>query len=208
MLKVIDVDRVTGKIDWEKVAQTDVDAAIIWVGSRGSGADGKLVTDSMCVRNLCGAIFEYIPVGLAFSSQAVTEADAIEEADYVDSILRDGSISPSSIPLPVYVERGWRYYRDCHHLRDWITKKQRTDCVIAFCERIKELGYKPGVCSSEYWFKEMFELDRLLSYSIWVNGGCRDEPDIPHDVWAYTDSGEFDGITDCVFVSWFNEGTR
>ena len=37
---------------------------------------------------------------------------------------------------------------------DGLGVEDRTKCAIAFCERVKELGYKPGVYASTTWYRK------------------------------------------------------
>ena len=46
--------------------------------------------------------------------------------------------------------------------------EDRTKCAIAFCERVKELGYKPGVYASTTWYRKRVDYNTLRSrYTIW-----------------------------------------
>lgn len=84
---VIDVSQFQGAIDWAKVAP-QVSAAIIRLGYRGYGAAGTLCTDPMYQRNMDGAIAAGLPVGVYWCSQALNDAEALDEARYCVDKLR------------------------------------------------------------------------------------------------------------------------
>ena len=73
----VDVGKFQGTIDWQKVAASGVDFAMIRLGYRGYET-GKLVMDSYAVQNLEGAAAAGLPVGVYFFSQAVTIEEAVE----------------------------------------------------------------------------------------------------------------------------------
>ena len=57
--------------------------AFIRVGVRGYGQEGKLVLDEKFEDNVKGATAAGIKVGVYFFSQAITDEEALEEADLV-----------------------------------------------------------------------------------------------------------------------------
>ena len=67
----IDVSKYQGSIDWEQVAQSGVEFAMIRVGYRGNQS-GKIVMDSQFETNVRNALAAGIEVGIYFFSQKVT----------------------------------------------------------------------------------------------------------------------------------------
>ena len=51
----IDVSVYQGEIDWQKVADAGIDFAIIRVGYRGYGSEGKMMPDKYFTQNIEGA---------------------------------------------------------------------------------------------------------------------------------------------------------
>ena len=78
----IDVSKYQGKINWQKVAADGVEFAFLRLGLRGYES-GKLVEDETFAANIKGALDNGIKVGVYFFSQAVTEEEAVEEANFV-----------------------------------------------------------------------------------------------------------------------------
>ena len=66
---------------------------------------------------------------------------------------------------------------------DGLGVEDRTKCAIAFCERVKALGYKPGVYASTTWYRKRVNYNTLRSrYTIWnAHYGVSSSP-IGHDM--------------------------
>ena len=82
----IDVARYQGTIDWEAVARSGIDFAMVRVGYR-SMADGSIKPDPNGRYNLQEAAKAGIPLGVYFFSTAVTEEEAKEEAAWVADVI-------------------------------------------------------------------------------------------------------------------------
>lgn len=184
----VDVSAFCGDIDWDKVKDSGVDFAIIRLGGRGYGRDGKLYKDERAVEYLTEAKKAGLKVGGYFYSQAVTTEEAIEEADYAKSVLGD-------IKLDYPLVYDWEIVKDDEARTDNITPAQATACAKAFCARVKELGYKPMIYSPgrELYFK--YDLSQLTDIDIWY---C-EYSDLPNfyyefSMWQYSSTGRVDGI--------------
>lgn len=195
--RIIDVSQFNGSIIWPSLA-SQVDGVIIRAGYRGYGSSGTLVTDTNFVANISGATSANIPVGVYFLSQAINESEAMAEANFVNDLIKRYKIS-----LPVYFDSEWSHTPHTGRA-DTITAVTRTNCAIAFCNRIKTLGYTPGIYASESWFNSMMQFSRLSSFNIWVAKYSSVKPNISrYDAWQYSDSGRLTGISGNVDMSYF-----
>lgn len=80
----IDVSEFQGEeIDWKRVKKSGVEFAIIRLGYRAYGESGDLVMDAMYEQNMEGALDAGLDVGVYFFSQAISAAEAVEEAEFV-----------------------------------------------------------------------------------------------------------------------------
>ena len=82
----VDVSEYQGDVDWEQVKAAGMDFAMLRIGYRGM-TEGRLNPDESFERNFTGATDAGLFVGAYFFSQAVTEEEAVEEANYVISLL-------------------------------------------------------------------------------------------------------------------------
>lgn len=201
--KGIDVSSFQGVIDWESVAQDGVEFAIIRMGIRGYGT-GKLVVDEQFEANIEGALAAGLDVGVYFFSAAVSEEEAIEEADFLIE-----AMAPYGIQCTVVLD-----IEDVNSdsaRTNGLTKEQWTDHAIAFCERVKAAGYTPMIYGNLQSFMLMLDLTRLEEYDKWFAAY------IPYfyypydfEVWQYSDSGTVSGISEPVdlnisFYDWTSQ---
>ena len=154
----IDVSSYQGDIDWDAVAADDIDYAMVRVGYRGYG-NGTLNTDKNYVQNIKGAMNAGLKTGAYFFAQAITVEEAIEEADYVISLL-DGL----KIDGPVAYD--WEMH-DATYRVYGTTPEMATACAVAFCERIKEAGYTPMVYGGTYVSYMKYDQGALSKYLSW-----------------------------------------
>ncbi len=186
-LKGIDVSRHQGKIDWKKVAADGVSYAFIRVGFRGS-TEGKLVEDEYFKDNIEGALDNNINVGIYFYTQAITEEEAVEEADFVIDLIKKYDVT---YPVVLDIEEtGSSTARTAQ-----MSQEDYTKATIAFCERIKEAGYTPMIYGNLKTFMIMLDLEKLEVYEKWF--AYYETPVyFPYEfsVWQYSSKGKVDGI--------------
>ena len=132
----IDVSKWQGTIDWAKVPAK----AFIRIGYRGYGSAGTLALDSCFEKNLTGAIANGKLAGFYFFSQAVNADDGRAEADYAVKALNGRGKG-----LPIFFDAEYSGEASHKGRADGISKDARTAAAKAFCERVAELGYLPGV---------------------------------------------------------------
>lgn len=187
-LEGIDISSYSGDINWEKVKNSGVDFVIIRIGGRGYGKEGALYTDDKALEYIEGAHNAGLKVGGYFFSQAIHVEEAVEEADYVKSILGD-------IKLEFPVAYDWEIIKDEDARTDNVSAAEATNCARAFCDRIIEHGYKTMLYSPsrELYFK--YDLSRLADIDIWY---C-EYSDVPtfyyqFSMWQYSSTGRVDGI--------------
>lgn len=182
----IDVSSYNREIDWEKVAESDIDYAIIRCGYRGA-TSGSLILDSYFKDNCRQAMKADIPIGIYFFSQAMNVTEAIEEASMVIEQCRLYMID---YPIFVNSESAGGAGR-----ADDLSKDERTEIIRAFCQTIENSGYEAGVYASENWWKNHLDSERLTEYHTWL-AQYKEEPDYEgfYDFWQYTSKGTVEGI--------------
>ena len=187
--KGIDVSKFQGEIDWNKVKTDGVEYAFIRMGYRGYGSSGKMVTDETFEDNIKGAIANGIDVGVYFFSQAVTEEEAIEEANYVLDAIEGYDIT---YPIVIDIEE----VTDPDARTADLTKEQWTKNCIAFCETVKNAGYTPMIYGNLKTFFIMLDMEQLEDYDKWF-AQYDTEVYFPYEftIWQYTDEGTVDGIS-------------
>ena len=192
---VIDVSSHNGAINWSVVK--GIDGVIIRLGYRGYSY-GTLEKDTQYLVNIHGCMNNNIPFGVYWFTTAINAAEGKAEADFVLNIIKNYKIS-----FPVFIDSEYSN-KNQNGRSDKLSKSARTEAVRAFCERIKEAGYIPGVYASESWFKNQLDMSQL-PYRIWCAKYSSSKPTYPEeiDAWQYTSSGKVTGITGSVDYSYW-----
>ena len=186
----IDVSKFQEKIDWEKVKDDGIDFVIMRCGYRGYGS-GKIVEDETFEYNIKTCNELGIDAGVYFFTDAKNVAEGEEEADFVLDLLEEYD---AKLQLPIVIDVEQSSNPSKSRTKN-VTPEERTDIVIAFCERVKEAGYEPMIYGNLKSHMRMTEIDRLEEYRKWF-AYFRTPLRYPYkfDIWQYTDKGKVDGI--------------
>ncbi|MBR3769787.1 MAG: hypothetical protein IKL06_04575 [Lachnospiraceae bacterium] len=189
--KGIDVSRFQGKIDWNAVAADGVSFAFIRVGNRGYGS-GAVLQDDTFERNIKGANAAGVKAGVYFFSQAVTEAEAVEEANFVLE-----QIAPYQIDCPVVCDM--EMIAGDEGRADSLTPEQRTQMIKTFCDTIAAAGYTPMIYMNLELAAIRINLEELESYDKWF-AYYNPEMYFPYEytVWQYSEKGTVAGVPEKV----------
>ncbi|MBR5762721.1 MAG: hypothetical protein IKX87_11940 [Lachnospiraceae bacterium] len=184
----IDVSTWNGTIDWKQVAKSGVSYAIIRCGYRGT-TYGSLVEDNKFASNIKNASDAGIKVGVYFFTQAVSEAEAVEEASMCLSLVEGYKLS---YPIFVDVESGSGNAR-----ANGLSKEARTAIVKAFCKTISNSGYKAGVYANKNWLNTKLNATELTAYTIWLAqyASAPTYNTTRYDLWQYSSQGSIKGIS-------------
>ena len=188
----IDISRFQGNIDWEAVAGDGIDFAIIRAGGRyyGRYGSGALYEDELFDQNMQGAIEAGLDVGAYFFSCAITVEEALAEADLLLSKLEPYR---EHVTCPVVCD--WEYLGGDQGRTYGVASETITDCVAAFCDRVREAGYTPMLYFNKYCGYTKIDLRDLKQYSFWL-AEYNDDPSFLYDFqfWQYSDKGRVAGI--------------
>lgn len=133
----VDVSSYQGDIDWNAVREAGAEFAIVRVGFRGYGT-GAIVEDSRFLQNVQGAKAAGLEVGVYFYSQALTEAEAEEEALFtLERVQALGLTGPVAYDLEFYTADEAR--------TDALTGQQATLNAAAFCQVLETAGLRSVV---------------------------------------------------------------
>lgn len=185
--KGIDVSKYQESINWKKVADDEVEYAFIRLGIRGY-TEGEILVDDTFQENIEGALDNDIDVGVYFFTQATSEAEAEEEAEFVIDSIEDYEVSyPIVIDIESVSNRNAR--------TNELTKEERTKYCIAFCEKIKEAGYTPMIYGNLKTFMLMLDMEQLEDYDKWI-AYYDEQMYFPYafKIWQYTNTGKVSGI--------------
>lgn len=183
----IDVANYHGRIDWEAVADSGVDFAMIRMGYRKMNVGG-LETDDNFKANISGADLYGINVGIYFCSQAVNEKEAIEEAEYVINSIRGYNVT---YPVVIDLDHVSTYTARSYE----ISAEERTKVCLAFCNRIKEAGYRPMISADETYLLLGMHIGELNGIDIRYKQSSPDSSyPYSYTILRYSSDGEIAGV--------------
>lgn len=189
------------KIDWKQVKDSGVSFVIIRAGYR-SISSTSMYKDPYFEEHIEGALAAGLQVGVYFYSQAITETEALEEASYLLSIIKDYKIT-----YPVCFD--WEPASGTRVRNANLTKTEATNIAKKFLSTIKGYGYDTMLYSYHSAIKEFFYMDQLSDHKAWVayyyskykNTGVQyqvgdplPEETYPYQMWQYTSTATVPGI--------------
>lgn len=187
MKPIIDVSAFQGTINW-KVVSGNIEAAIIRLGYRGYG-NGRIVYDTKYKENRAACEALGIPFSLYFFPTSITDAEAIEEADF---IIREAK--GMKFVLPIFLDS--EYAEGSGKGRsDQLNRADRTRFLRIICERLQANGIPAGVYASTSWIKNRLDASQL-PFSWWV-AQWASKLSYSGDwlIWQYTGKGSVPGIS-------------
>lgn len=205
----IDVSKYQGNIDWAKAKANGVEFAIIRVGYRGSSS-GTLNEDEYYKKNIEGALAQGIRVGVYIFSQAITEDEAIAEANYVISRVYKYNIT---LPIVIDYEYSGSNGTDGRLFEANLSKDEATAVCKAFCETVKNAGYTGMVYANRSMLTSGLNAEEIAKdYHIWLaHYTATTNYTGTYDFWQYSSKG--DGQTygmQSQYVDmnyWYDDGT-
>lgn len=186
----VDISKDQSYIDFNKLKKAGCDFVMIRVGARGYQS-GQITIDDYFSDNLKRANDADLEVGVYFMSQAVTEDEAIEEANKVKELVGDYKLS---YPVCVMMETGGSDARRT----DGLSKNDRTTILRAFLKTTKDNGFKPLLYGNKDFFINSIELSKVIGdFDMWLTDVSEEFPDYPYkySIWQYENKGTIDGIS-------------
>ena len=199
----VDISNNQGNIDWQRVAATDVNAAMVRVGYRGTQT-GRIFADDSYITNINGALQNGLPVGVYFYSQAITPEEASEEADFMLE-----KISDYLIILPVAIDFEFACAKDgsltgrLYNAK--LSREETTRIAEAFCEKIASAGYTPMVYGNDDMLSKHMYVERISQkYKIWLASyHMKAVYEGNYFFWQFSNQGMVDGINGSVCLNFW-----
>lgn len=182
----IDVSEHNGTLDWAKIRASGISFAIIRTGY------GVRHKDAQFENNLRGALAQGIPVGVYHFSYALTAAGAASEADYVLSLLEPWR---EQISLPVFFDFEYDTVRYAEDNGVTLGKQSFNDHAVAFLEKVKAAGYRPGIYYNLDYKNRFVDDSRLGGYVQWYAQYNSTASWTGYDLWQYSSSHTIGGLS-------------
>lgn len=195
----IDVSIFQGTIDWNSVAKSNVDFAIIRCATTNI-SDSTYMADKNFSKNYSGAVSAGINVGSYMYTSAASKS---EMKSNIDSMLKTLGNRKFDLPIFLDVEQASR--------QTALGKSKLTDILLYGCSLIEDAGFKAGVYANYNWLTNYVDPNKIRSagYEIWMarypSGSYAVDPS-GYDysnmclTWQYSSRGKISGISGNVDV--------
>lgn len=186
----VDVSKHTGTINFTSVKAAGVDYVMIRLGSRGYST-GQIALDENFKENIEGAIAAGLEVGVYFYSQAITQEEALQEANFVIQNLEPYR---ASVKYPVAFDM--EFVSNDKSRVDGLSREDKTTVAAAFLEGVKAAGYVPMIYGDKEWLIKEIDMTKLQNFDVWLSQET-DIPDYPYQytMWQYSTEGVLNGIS-------------
>lgn len=198
----IDVSAYQTDIDWTAVRSAGIEFAFVRVGYRAYGA-GTLWADTYFDKNMDGAAAAGVHTGIYIFSQATTQDEAIEEAQYILD-----RIGTHVVDMPIVLD--FEFASDSKGTTGRLksanlSKTDATNVCLAFCQTIQNAGYTPMIYANMDMLNNHLNADTLAaSYPIWLANYTTNTPYIGQfSYWQYASNGSVPGITGNVDMDFY-----
>ena len=189
-MKVIDVSKHQGNINWHAVKAAGVDTAIIHCGF---GDDIPSQDDPFWRANVERARAAGLRIGAYLYSYADSVIHAQSEAAHAIRLLQG-----ISLDLPIF------YDMEDENTTGKCSPVLLGDMAEIFCKALQDAGYQVGIYANKYWFTNKLTDPRFGQWDKWVaqyHDVCTYEGEKVG--WQYTSTGSVDGVQGNVDISEF-----
>lgn len=191
MLKIIDVARYQGTIDWDAVKADGVQGAMLKTVSTNNREFGGLYIDPYFERNYAECKRVGIPVGAYYYTYAQDKAYAEKELALFKQAITGKQFE---LPLVVDVE---------DNLLKPLSANALTDLVEYAVQKVESWGCYAMIYTYLYYQNTELNMTRLSKYDLWLAAHRDIRPSAPaHSIWQYTSDGSIKGVNGRCDVNW------
>lgn len=187
----IDVSEHQHGIDWAQVAGAGIQFAFIRIGNRGA-TEGGLDVDDYFLQNAYQAALNGIAVSGYFFSQALTEQEVLEEAEF--TLEQVAQAQQLGVAFEAIAYDHERVNVEGARAND-ISGEQLSANTATFCNQMMLAGFDTLVYGNK---RDLLRLNEsvLKNYPLWFAEYDVQSPTAPFDfaIWQYSNAGHILGI--------------
>ena len=203
----------TTLLDWSKIHDAGINFAFVRVASRDS-KDGSIYEDTAADSHIKAALKNNVNVGLYVFSQALTEKEAQEEAEF---LLKQIKKYGWDVTLPLVIDRENGSYNRL--VGGKLSKTKETAICQAFADTVTKAGYQASVYASYAWVKSYINTDKLENCGIWIarynntttsnskSGTAYADVPYDYDFWQYSSTAKVDGYSGSLDTNFWYKDT-
>lgn len=156
----MDISNYQGTVDFEKAKQSGIEFVMIKVAARGYES-GQVNIDDKFVEYANGATTAGLPIGVYVTSSAITDVEAVEEANFAIA-----AAANYNVKYPIVLDFT-RVSNDSSRT-DKLTNIERTAIINKFCETVRSYQMTPAICASRDFLIANINLTDLKSCDVWL----------------------------------------
>lgn len=185
----VDISKHTGSVSFPRIKAAGIDYVMIRLGSRGYST-GQITLDENFKENIEGAIEAQLDIGVYFYSQAITQDEAIQEANFVVQNLEPYR---AHIKYPIAFNMG--FVSNDKSRIEGLSREDKTAVTSSFMEGIRAAGYVPMIYGDKEWLIKEIDMTKLQDFDVWLSQE-EEIPDYPYrySMWQYNTDGVVNGI--------------
>ena len=191
----IDLNNSCSVADLSALKEAGITFVMLRSISRNPGS-GVITPDESFANFAALAQKEELPIGVYADSAAVTEEEAVEEANYAIASAQSVSAKyPVAISLADLSDQDARMGK--------LSNVQRTKIVKAFCDQVRSFGLKPMIRGRKEDLITKLNLEDLTAYDIWVEDQGTESDGHPYftdypyvfTIWRYGNGSQMQPAT-------------
>lgn len=183
MKNIIDISEHNGTIDFNKVKQDGIEGIILRVGWIGNKQNHTIDKKFDVYYKACSTL--KIPIGVYVYSYCTSLETLKQGTNWVLEKLNYYTSNYKKAELPIFLDLE-------DNTIQGLGKTNLTNQALEFCKMIESKGYKAGVYASKSWFTNLIDVNKLITYKIWLaewNGKQNHTANFNVDLWQYTSNG-------------------
>ncbi len=203
----IDVSEHNKTIDFNKVKADGIDFVYVRVGYTGyTKKKFSLNYDPYYQENITNALAAGLQVGVYWYSQALSENEAVQEANMLLNV-----IGSYNITLPVVDDYEFAGVGSSGRLDSAnLSKAQMTANSLAFLNRVSQMGYTPCLYANYSFLKNRVDASQISSVAkIWLaHYNTSTDYSGDYEYWQYTSDGKVNGISGRVDMNFWYQSAQ
>ncbi len=186
----VDLSKQNGEVNFAGMKAAGVDYVMIRLGSRGYST-GQITLDENFNDYMKGAIDAGLSVGVYFYSQAISQEEAVQEANFVVQ-----NLAPYQANVKYPVAFDMEFVPNDAARIDGLSRDDKTTIAASFLEAVKAAGYVPMVYGNKEWLVKEVDLSKLQNFDVWLSQD-EDMPDFPYQftMWQYDTGAVLNGVS-------------
>lgn len=178
-----DFSKHQGVIDWSKIQNRGIIKAVGLRTGYGDSIEGK--EDEQFKSNMQGSIALNIPIWHYHFIYSQTEQEAVTEAEFAATLLNPYRDKITGLVFWDYEYDAMNYLSKNYGFTS--PKEQVQKNCLAFCNRLRELGFIPGIYTNKDLFNRFYSDDFIKEndLKLWLADPNNSTPWHTCDIWQY-----------------------